>query len=236
MQIKIETTEEVFAKAQAKLSPSQIAMAMRMALNDGVRKGRTMVRKEIQTRYAFSASLLNDKKEAVGLSLKMATNRDLTAKINAGNTPISLSNANPKFKGIAVGYRLRQDKKKGTVSKGKAFKRSVGQVSVEVIRGKRLPLRSVFTVGKALNVKSGNVAFTSALFARGKKEKGKAKFTFGKDRYPIDTLSTVSIGTAALNKETLAKYEGPVSEYAQSRFLHHVERLIKAVDEQGNKQ
>lgn len=225
MEVKVEINEELFARAKEKLSASQIASALRMAMNEAATKGRTMVRRSIQDVYTLKAGLLNSPNK--GLVVKKATNKDLSAEIKASNKPLSIKDANPKFsKGVAVAQSVSFIG--GKARKGALIRRSTTEITVEVIKGERKPIKSAFTIARGTHAKSGQQFTTSAIFARGKR--GKPGFVFGKDRMPIDSISTVSVGTAAANDRSLKKYDGPVNQYANDRFIYHIERMIKSVD------
>ncbi len=225
MEVKIDVNADLWEKAKAKLSSSQIASAMRMAINESLTKGRTEVRKGIQETYNMRTALLNDEK--TGLRIKKAKGYNLTGDISASHKPVPISEANPKFKSVTIGQKFGKGKD-GSINKGAKIKRSVGQISVEVIKGQRKTINTAFVPGRATNSQTGQQSFTSAIFARGKR--GTPGFKFGKQRMPIDVISTVSPGTAATNERSVEQYQGVVTEYANKRFVHHIERLIKQVD------
>lgn len=224
MQVKVEANTEVLTRAKEKLSSMQIITAMRMAINEGLTKGKTLVRRGTQETYNIKTAVLNDDKK--GIFVKRATNASLTGYINASHIPLSLKEADPKFQGATIAQHVKI--KNGKARKGKTIKRSVSFVSVEVIKGQRKILGSAFVPGVVTHGTSGMQFGTTAIFARGKR--GKPGFQFAKPRYPIDSLSTVSPGTATTNKRSLDIYNQPVNEYAQQRFIYHIERMIKAVD------
>jgi hypothetical protein len=227
MEVKIEANVDLFEKAKEKLSSSQICRAMQMAINDSLRKGRTMVRKSVQDGYNIKAAKLNDKDPKRGITTKLASVSDLSGQINAGHYPISLKDANPQFtQGTTIAQRVSF--KNGAARKGGLIRRSQSQISIEIIKGQRKTLGSAFIPGVGTNASNGQQFATPAIFARGKR--GKPGFAFGKDRYPIDVMSTISVATATVNDRSLEKYKGPINDYAQSRFIHHIERLIKQVD------
>lgn len=226
MNVKVEVNEEIFKRAKEKLSPSQIAGAMRMAMNDSVRKGRTMVRRAVQSGYNIQANVINDKSPKKGLSIKFASGRDLSAEIRAGHTPLSIKDANPRFTGVQVASKVSY--KGGKAKKGKALRRSTSQISIEIIKGQRKTLASAFTIGVGQHNGGTGQFGTGQIFARGKK--GKPGFVFAKPRYSIDSISTISVATAAANDRSLDQYGPEVNQHAQQRFIHHIERLIKKVD------
>lgn len=224
MQFKIEANTDVFKKAQERLSPMQIVSAMRMAINEGLTKGKTLIRKQTQDIYNIKPSVLNDEKR--GIFLRRASNSNLTGYINASHKPLPLKDADPKYKGSTIAQHVSF--KNGKARKGKVIKRSVSIITVEVLKGSRKPLGPAFVPGVAAHYKTGMQFGTAAIFARGKY--GKTKFEFAKPRYPISVLNTVSPGTATTNSRSLDKWHGPVNEYAQQRFVYHIERLLKQVD------
>lgn len=230
IEVRAEINDDLFKRAMEQLSPSKVVQALRMALNDSVVKGRTMVRRSIQEVYNIKAARINDSNSKRGLSLKKATNSELQAEIRAGHIPLKLSEMNPKYTGSVIARNVSF--KGGNARKGKLIKRSTSAISVEVIKGQRKTLGSAFTIGVATNRVSGQQFATSAIFARGKK--GKPGFQFGKARFPIDSISSVSVATAATNTKSLDKYQDDINKYATDRFIHHVERLLKAADNGGS--
>lgn len=220
---KVDTKE--IDNLKKRLSKSKIASATRMALNDSIRKGKTETKRAIVGIYNFKPSRIDDRDRKKGLSLKLATNSNLSAEVDAGHVPINLSEASPKYKGITVANQVKY--KKGKAQKGKAFKRSTGQISVEVLKGQRKVIGSAFTIGIGTNAKSGNQFATSAIFARGKR--GKPKFSFGKKRYPIDSLSMPSVATAALNVHAKEKVQPIVTEFYQKSMQRQLERQLEKV-------
>lgn len=225
MDIKIEANTEVLERAKAKLSSSQISAAMRMAINEGLTKGRTEVRRGVQEVYNMRTAVLNN--DTTGLKIKKATGSNLTGNIAASNKPLPISEASPKFRSVTIGRSFTYNKD-GKVKKGAAIKRSVAQISIEIIKGQRKTINTAFAPGRATNATSGKQSFNTAIFARGKR--GKPGFKFAKPRMPIDTISTVSPGTAASNERSVNNYSNTVTDYANKRFVYHIERMIKEVE------
>lgn len=224
MELKIETNSDVFERAKSKLSSMQIVAAMRMSINEGLTKGKTMVRRGTQGVYNLKTSVLNDEKK--GIFIKRATNGNLTGYINAVHKPLSIAEADPQFKGSTIAQHVSF--KNGKARKGKVIKRSVSTISIEVLKGQRKTISSAFVPGVVTHGTSGMQFGTTAIFARG--QRGKPGFVFGKSRYPIDKITTVSPGTATTNSRSMDQWQRPVTEYAQQRFVYHLERLIKEVD------
>jgi hypothetical protein len=224
--IKIDVRQqgtETLDELKKQLSKQQVTAATRMALNDSIRKGKTETKKSITAIYNIKPSRIDNSDKKKGLSTKLATNSSLWAEVDAGHVPISLSEANPKFKGVTVATTVKY--KNGKASKGKNLKRSTTQISVEVINGKRITLGSAFTIGIGTNAQTGKQFTTPAIFARGKR--GKPTFSFGKSRYPIDSLSTVSVAVAALNVKAKEQVQPVITEFYQKSVQRQMERLIQ---------
>jgi hypothetical protein len=217
---KLDTKELDTLKKQ--LSKSQVANATRMALNDSIRKGKTETKRSITEMYNIKPSLIDYSDRKKGLSTKLATKSNLSAEVDAGHIPISLSEANPQFKSVVVASQVKY--KNGKAKKGKNVKRSVGQISIEIIKGQRKIISSAFAIGIGTNATTGKQFTTPAIFARGKR--GKPTFQFGKSRYPIDSLSTVSIATATLNVKAKEKVQPIITAFYQKSVARQMQRLI----------
>jgi hypothetical protein len=223
IKVDVRQANRELEKLKKQVSSKQVASATKMALNDGVRKGKTEVKKSISSLYNISSSRIDDGNKKKGLSLKLATNDHLMAEVDAGHIPVNLSEASAKFKGETVATKVSF--RGGKAKKGKAIKRSLGKISVEVIKGERKELETAFTIGRATHAATGQQFTTTAIFARGKK--GKPDFKFGKSRLPIDSMSTVSVATAALNTDAQTKVQPIVNQHVTNRMIHHLKRAIK---------
>lgn len=220
--ISLRDAFDEIEKAKEEFGEERVRSAIKMALNDGVRRARTDVRKGIQSLYNIKSSRILDGNPKKGLSLRFATDSTLEADLIAGHTPVNLSET--KIKSTFVTARYKAGDKAYSVKNGKlkAAKRSVGLISVEVIKGDVKSLSSAFIPGTATSSR-GNQFVTPAIFARGKR--GAPDFKFSKDRYPIDTLGTVSIFTAALNAKTQGLYVSNVNDYTIQRLIRNLQRL-----------
>ncbi len=223
--IKISTkeAEKQLRELKGQLSEKQVANATRMAINESVKSAKVQVKRTIRDIYNISNSRIDDKNPKKGLSIKLATNSDMTGQVNAGHIPINLSEASPKFTGEAVATQVKY--KNGKPVKGRTYKRSKSKISVEVLKGQRKTLETAFTIGVATHASTGQQFATTAIFARGKK--GKPDFQHAKPRLPIDSLSTVSVATAALNTKAQEKTQPKVSEQYMKRLQHHMNRMLK---------
>jgi hypothetical protein len=220
---KVKT--EALDQLKKQLSKEHVVKATRMAINDSIRKGKVETKKSITEIYNIKPSRINDSNKNKGLSTKLATNSNLSGEVDAGHIPINLSEASPKFKGVTVATQVKY--KKGKASRGKNIKRSTSSISIEIIRGQRKTLSSAFTIGIATNPKTGNQFTTPAIFARGKR--GKPTFAFGKKRYPIDSLSTISVATAALNVKAKEKVAPIINQFYQNSVERQMKRMIENV-------
>lgn len=214
---------------------------MKMAINDGARRGRVMVRKGIQDVYNIKSARINDPNKKKGLSVQFAQSGNLKATISAGWMPVNLVNvqgskleASQVGSEIAFSSRIRYNKKTGAVIPGRTTSRRIrkiysgGGISVEIRKGSRKTISSAFTIGRFHHYKTGaSVSIPGgAVFARGKK--GTPAFQFGKKRMPIDSIATISVHRASVDSKAVDLFEGPVNAYTMQRFKHHVERMIKA--------
>jgi hypothetical protein len=199
----------------SELSKQQIRNITSMSLNKAITSSKTEAKKSITDLYNLKSSYVDKKL----FSLK-ASKYNLTAQLNADHKPVSLASFPLKFKSITIAYNLNS--KKGR-SKGNAVKRSVGQVSVQIFKdGPYKTINTAFAPGVVKSRDPGVIqATTPAIFARGKR--GKPDFQFGKSRYPIDTLSSVSVATAALNDKNKPRIEKKANEVLTNEFS----RLMK---------
>lgn len=193
--------------------------AMRMAMNEAVRKGRTEVKKSITEFYNIKPGTVTDSNKKKGLSLKLATDKNLRAEVDAGHVPINISSLS-KVKDLKVESAREfafatnvKTKKTKVVKLARIFKG--GGIQVEVKKGEKKVLPSAFRVEK----------FNNAVFARGKKNK--IGFAFAKPRMPIDSISTLSIATAAQNTNAQQKYWPVVEAYYKQRLEYHLKRMVK---------
>ena len=231
LRFSVKEASKEIDKAIRQYAPSKVQAAIRMALNDGARKGKVAVKKSIQDLYNIKTSRINDSSPKKGLSVSFATNQKLEAEIRGGHIPVNLIN----IEGVKMEVRTSQEfsiastlkRKKTKVIKGKRVY-SGGGISVQIFKdGDRKTIQTAFTIGKFRHFKSGkSVSIPStAVFARGKKEK--PDFKFGRNRMPIDSISSISIGTAAVNSKAQEKYGEKVSQYATQRLLNNLNDLSK---------
>lgn len=221
IRISLQQAIREISKAEKEFGEQKVHAAVRQALNEGIRKGRTEVRRSIQSLYNIKASRINDSDKRKGLSLRLATNKNLEADLDAGHVPITLSDTSVSYKGDVVAVSFKRNKS-GKITNKKNIKRSTGIITVEIIKGQSKTIPSAFTIGVSSGA-TGIQSATSAIFARGKR--GKPDFQFGKDRLPIDVISTVSVATAVISVRSQSIYNQTVTDYTMQRLMRSLKRL-----------
>lgn len=220
--IDTKQADATMDKFRKSLSVEQIAKASRMALNDSIRKGKVEMRKAITSVYNLKAATVNNINSKKGLSVKLSTNKKLEAVVNAGHQPVNLSSLSVKFKSKQIGSQISYQK--NGKQKRTAAKRSIGVISVEVLKGAGYkPINTAFSPG-VVSVPGKSQAFTKAIFARGKK--GSPTFMFGKDRMPIDSITSVSVATAAYNTTAQQQVIPTISATYEKELTRQLNRLV----------
>jgi hypothetical protein len=225
--IHVDTREaDKKLKALSKqLSAKQIISVTRMSMNRAVKKGKTEIKRSILGLYNIKSSRIDNSDRKKGLSVKLAQGNKLSAEVDAGHTPVNLSETKVKFKGVEVARGVSF--KNGKAAKGKSYKRSVSSIAVQVLKAGPMKIVSTaFTIGIATS-KKGNQFTTPAIFARG--TRGKPAFQFGKKRLPIGSLSTVSVATASLNVRAQQHVQPVVSKMYEDEMQRNMKRIIDAV-------
>src|SRR3954462_12715733 len=106
--IRVETKKATdnLKHLKDQLSQKEIAKATRMAINDSIRKGKTQVKSAITEIYNIKSSRIIDADRKKGLSVKAATDSNLTGELIAGHKPVSLSETKVSFKGKTVAQQI----------------------------------------------------------------------------------------------------------------------------------
>jgi hypothetical protein len=203
------------------LSKQKIASIATMSLNRAAKSARTEAKRSIAAIYNIKPSLVDNSDTRRGLSILPATKSTLTAEVKAGHKPIALSNFPVKFQSKTIAYNLSSKPGK---SKGKAVKRSIGEVFVAIKKGDYKAINTAFVPGVVKHT-GGSQITTPAIFARGKR--GKPTFSFGKSRYPIDTLSSVSVYSAVLNDGVNEKMKKKADDVLNAEIERNIKRLIQ---------
>ena len=224
-----------FDKAIRVLGPNVVKGVLKITINESLRKGRTEVRRAIQQVYNISTKRIMDSSPKKGISLKYATDYNMTGQINAGHSVISFASLTGvrtavKQTGQEFSQATTLKSRKAKTIRGQKFY-GAGGVSIQVFKqGKRKTLPMAFAIGVRKSDASGKTIPLSGrlIFARGKK--AKTGFSYSKDRMPIDAFSNISIATAALNAKSKKHYSVAVNQYAAKRFKYHTERMIKKIE------
>ncbi|MGZ5302527.1 MAG: hypothetical protein ACXWDO_00295, partial [Bacteroidia bacterium] len=181
--------------------------------------------KSILSLYNIKSSRIDDRDAKKGLSVKLATGSKLSAEVDAGHIPVNLVNvAGIKTTREEVGRKVSfassiKTRKTRSVKGGKVYRTAI---SVEITKGTRTTLRTAFIVNKFKSQGGSTVNIAGgAIFARGKR--GKPTFEHGRSRMPIDSLSTVSVSTAANN----TKAQENVMPVVSSVYVKELERQLK---------
>lgn len=215
------------------------------ALNDSIKKARTLIKTAILTRYNFPLKRVMDDK--LGLRLKLATANNLRADVSASNKPVNIADVKLDFKSQVIGHTLKRSvraQKKGVIKLVKAgtMRRSISRITPYIYTDTSLAIqfKSAFIPGRfSYKAKgddrtlggSSSQAATPAVFRRGKYIKGGHFVGMIGGRFPITALRTTSIGTAAATAKTQRVYRNEVNKYSRMRFIHHVELQLKKIGE-----
>lgn len=188
----VSEAEDALSELSGQLGHGQISRAIRMAINDTMRRQRTKLRQFVRNGYNMTSDKINS------IDFKPASDYNLESKMRAGAKPVQLAYFKPVFVGAAFSVRGRYSKKAGFTSKvGKGRANAPGGVTVEIKKGEPMVIPFAFMVGKFE---------TPFVFARGGYQKG-IGFVKGKPRNPITALSTASIYGAVFGADRKAKVE-----------------------------
>lgn len=197
IEININNAIDELREVSRDLSAGEFKRAVRMGLNDGIRKSRTLLVREIISNFNNTAFTPSGVRSAISLS--MATNFNLTSKLGISGKPIALA---------YFGARKTQT-----------------GVSVEIIRGQRKVVKSAFMVkvggrGKAKPFARGQYEGNQFKF-----RKERVKRT-GPDM-PISKLLSVSIPSAVRSNDVpvLENVAKELEPYTMQRIQHHVEQV-----------
>ena len=197
IEINLDQAIDQLREVSRDLSAGEFKRAVRMGLNDGIRKSRTLLVREVIANFNNTAFTPSGVRSA--LSLSLATNNNLTSKLGISGKPIALA---------YFGAR----------------KTSTG-VSVEIIKGQRKVVKSAFMVkpggrGKAKPFARGQYEGNQFQF-----RKQRVKRT-GPD-IPISKLLSVSVPSAVQSNEIpiLENISKELEPYTLERIQHHIMRV-----------
>ena len=180
--------EDRIAELSGNLGYGKISRALRMAINDTMRKQRTELRRYVRSTYNIPADKINS------INFTPASDFNLQSKLWGSHKPVQFAYFKPVFIGGGLSVRGSYTKKGGLKSKtGKGRANAPGGVTVEIKKGMPVTIPFAFMVGKF---------DTPFVFARGAYQKGKG-FVTAKPRNPINVLSSLSPYGAAFGSKRL---------------------------------
>ena len=203
----ITELENAFAELSGQLGAEQTSRALRMAINDTMRKQRTQLRQYVRHTYNIPGDKINS------IDFGPATTYNLESKMFASHSPVQLAYFKPIFSKGKSTIRGSYSKKKGlSAKKGRSGGPEAG-VSVEIKKEQRVTILFAFMVEKFEK---------PFVFARGQYQKGKG-FVRGKPRMPISVLSSASVFSAAfgtdrrpgITKSAYTEFAQKANEYLQ---------------------
>jgi hypothetical protein len=180
--------ENSIAELSGNLGYAKISRALRMAINDTMRKQRTELRQYVRKTYNIPSKQINS------IDFSPASDYNLESKLGGSHKPVQFAYFKPVFIGAGMSVRGSYTKKGGLKSKtGKGRANAPGGVTVEIKKGNPVTIPFAFMVGKF---------DTPFVFARGGYQKGKG-FVTAKPRNPINILSSLSPYGAAFGSKRL---------------------------------
>jgi hypothetical protein len=205
MSIKLEGVKE----AMEALNPAKVQRAVKMALNDAARAGRTEAGKAIRDKWNVKAAKIADELKNV----RLATNDDFTAIIQAKGRPISLA-----YYGAKEVRRITRTKR------GKQKK--VRGVTLQVLKGIRVSYPKAFMA----TMKNGYVGVFmnhADFFRTGYSYHAPTvgKYAGKKGRSKIVGMATITIASMFNQPRVQEAAVKKISETWKSRFSHHLNRL-----------
>ena len=184
-------------KLNADLSGQKFNRAVQIGLNEGIRKARTVMVREVIAQFnetAFTPSAVRK-----GLSIDSARSSNLTAKLLVSGSPLPIRL-----------FSARQ------TSKG---------VSVEIMKGKRKVIKSAFIT--KLGGKRGNHAMARGKYESNQFSFRKKRINKTGPDVPISQLVSVGLPTAIHSEEVpiLKRVGEQAEQHTTDRIVHAIERL-----------
>jgi len=206
--------ENALAEFGKQLGHEQVSRAMRMAINDTMRKQRTKLRQYVRHAYNIPAEKVNT------INFQPAKDFNLESRMSASRRPVQLAYFKPVFVGTSFSIRGSFTKAAGLKSKvGKGRTNGAGGVSVEIKKGQRVSILFAFMVGKFE---------TPFVFARGQYQKGKV-FVRSKPRNPINVLSSVSTYGAAFGSDRLPQIEKDAYVELTKKAVEYLQKMKEGI-------
>lgn len=218
LHLHLDTSE--FSHLTRNLSASQVMRTQQMVINRAAKKGRTEIRKAIQTRYTFPTNEIYNTDPLKGLNVELATGNNPEAKVLAGHIPRNLSANTIRFKSMTVGHRFATASNIKT-RKQRTFREAIKKyyVESEIVKGQKTVFHSAFMLGVRHGKKgTDNTSSRKTIFARGKRGSTAFKFSTDFARKPIDSISGMSIATAANNTRIQQMFGDVTTDFARNEY------------------
>jgi hypothetical protein len=179
------------------LSPREFKKAIRLGLNDGIKKSRTLMVREVLAHYNNTAFTSSGVRSAISLNLANAGN--LTASLGLSGKPISLA------------YFGARKTKTG--------------VSVEILKGQRKIIKSAFML-KA-GGRGRNIPFARGKYEGNKFQFRKNREVSTGPDLPIGKLLSISIPSAVRSNDVpiLLNIQRELEPFTIARITHHIEQI-----------
>lgn len=196
------------------VSERQIRQAAARAINKSVEKGKTTAIREITNRFSIKAS------EVRGWLLTVKTNEhNLRGDLMASRFTLPISIFKPVYIGSS-GTQTRWYGKEAGFDLAKRKSKGGSGVSVEVIKGKRLLLRSAYM---SMSPKSGNFS------VRAYGGYNSSKFDFTPDPEKSSRIMTVSPLAAILEKDVIQRLRAKASEDYEKELTRLIVDITKNI-------
>jgi len=206
----LSEAEDAIAELQGQLGHMQVSRAVRLAINDTMRRQRTKLRRFARNTYNIPAEKINT------INFAPATDLNLRSEMGASRKPVQLAYFKPVFSGSGFSVRGSYTKNKGLNAKvGRGKANAASGVSVEIKKGNRVTIPFAFMVSKFE---------TPFVFARGQYQKGKG-FVRGKPRNPIAVLSSASPWQAAFGSDRLPGIEKSAEADLKILAVEYLQKL-----------
>lgn len=193
------------------ISDETLNEALSRALNHTASKSRTEANQNIRKTFNISAARINNE-----LRTRKSNKNTLEASVLASGAPLSLNQ-----------FQAKQIGSQGTTSfdrKGVASSRLNRKSRSNALKG----VTAIIKKGTTINLPTAFIQVANGgitVFARGRyKSKGEG-FEFGKDRLPINKLTTTSIPLMFANNDVM----NPTSDKAGVMLLDRISHEIKYI-------
>lgn len=219
MEIRVEADKmQTLRRLAEGLSDKQLRVADTRAINVAIRKANTQYRREIRDQYNLTYA------DTKGIPVPTRATYSTLEGSLAGNTkPISLSRFNARFFGRYSVSSIKSKKGKLQQTGRAKAKRDGGKsgVEFEIHRGQKKRLPSAFMID------SNKGGLSMQVWARGKYSGN--TFNWGRPRYPIEALKTVSPFGAMTREAIRDEIEVTAMDDMAKEFARQVELALNKI-------